>query len=375
MTTLKDFSNSSSEYLQKYGNNTIKKQVAAAKYIEQISVQVGIDLSEINILDMFASSNKNLLITSKNVMNKKIFTYAKDNKPKEFMSPELLLARIVYGESAIRQDLDAQFAGKNKYFSRYLTRAKNDLVKADNKNNIRMEKLALIRVRKYERALMANSQLITSDKLIDSLIKVAKDGFWKYLGIEGGHLLWVTVKPIVLTEINSGANLSIKQDMGYFVAKISLNNFYISLHPYRNNIHIDRYYHPYLGPEGDICWGNAYNFARERERKRDIVGLLAVTAAVFSTYSSHNPYKRLPDYIIEGEKVAHNENIKLVDIDLRLIDLLNEKDTAVKVVNEVTNNVCDAHITDSHCEDDDCDSCNDRWPEDEDERWDCDDDY
>lgn len=376
MTVLRDFSNSSSAYLKKFRKNTIKNQVTAAKYIEQVAVQAGVDVSNVDILELFAGSRKNLLITSKHLINKKLFNYAKKNKP-EPLSPELLLAGVVYREIGIKKAWDNMFSKEIVKFNFRLTRAKSDVKRA---KTVHTKKLAMNRINKYTRAIENCTLPYSSDVLFDHLVRIAKDRFWKFVGIDNNCLVWVTINPVILTEVNNSAGLSIKQNMGYYMAKVRIQDSNIELHPYKDNISYDGHTHPYTSG-GGICWGNTYNFAMQAQRNKDISGLLAVTASVISTYSSDGgPHARLADFVENGKPVENIgfEKLDFIDPDVRLQELLNKKDDhTTKKVNEMANQLCDAETTEEHCGDTDCEGCNDNYghPDEGDEDYDPDEDY
>lgn len=357
MVTLKDFS-SSSEYMQKFQKGTVKRQIEIANYIKQVSAQAGVDLEDIDILKLFGGSRKNLLMTNKGRINKILFNYAQENKPKE-SSPEVALANVVYRENLIKHHLEESRKTKLKRYKNNLSKANKDARTASSGYK---QRLAERRQRKWQSEIEKLENAMDVNTVFEHLVNIARDKFWKFVEITDTHIIWITAKPIVLTEFNPRAGLSLKQNMGYYAARLNLSNCDVNILPHKNNCFAGGFYHPYVRPQkGGICLGNTYSFFKRVQKERDISGLMAVTASVISTYSSQGgPYRCLVDFVNEGQIVERTGNI--VDPEERLKELLAKKSESTRQqVNSLANQIadsCEDDDIDEHCGDPECEDCN-----------------
>ncbi len=358
MITIEDLSNSSSEHFKKFKPSTIRNQISAAKYIRQIAAQIGVNLEDVDALDIFAGSRKSMLMTSRPDINKRLFTYAKKNKV-EPTSADLVLAGVVYREQEIKENWDKLSKKRAAGYKKNLAKAEKDKEKTN--LTYRQQRLVDGRLSKWKLAV-SRENTVNSEVLFNHLVNIARDKFWKFIGIIKGDIIWVTTRPVVLTEVNESAGLSLTQNMGHYIAVLKMSDCDVTIMPHKDNIEYEEHYHPHVSCDGDVCWGNTYNFVEKSKKDRDVSGLLAVARTILSSYSSAGgPFVDLVNFVNNSESI---DDSTVVDPDDRLRELLTKKNNhAAKKVGELTKTIRSSHGSGEHCGDVECEDCNENYGE------------
>lgn len=98
---------------------------------------------------------------------------------------------------------------------------------------------------------------------------------------------------IVMKHFNPKAGIESSVPMGqYAVTWLPLRN-HIAVHTHANNILVDRYPHPHVSYDGDVCWGNAHAVMSEGMSNLDPVPGLEALQVILQNYNADSPFKAL----------------------------------------------------------------------------------
>jgi hypothetical protein len=134
----------------------------------------------------------------------------------------------------------------------------------------------------------------------EEIEKVLHDPFWSYKAVIGNVLYFTTRNPIVLVESNPKAGLKREVPMGKYTAALNLQSGSIRVGAEQDNPKVSGgYYHPYIGNDGTVCWGNASETANQFLVKSEYGQLFKLLATLLSNYHPETtPYVRLHDFAI-----------------------------------------------------------------------------
>ena len=98
---------------------------------------------------------------------------------------------------------------------------------------------------------------------------------------------------IVIKHFNPKAGIESNVPMGtYLVTWMPMRN-HIAVTTHTNNILVDRYPHPHVSYDGDVCWGNAHAVMSEGMSNLDPVPGLEALQVILQNYNAGSPFKPL----------------------------------------------------------------------------------
>lgn len=168
----------------------------------------------------------------------------------------------------------------------------------------------------------AKYELLVGTKGVDmteEIMKVLSDGWYEYDRAktermnreEDQRQVWFTTKPITLAYYKQAAGIDLRVNMGrYKVAYMPLINR-IQVHEYTDNTKYREYYHPHVGNEGDVCWGNGYERVTKALKEYKVSDALAILRTLLQTYNDESPYASLQDFaftqdpLLRAKRPAH----------------------------------------------------------------------
>lgn len=359
MITIQQAKDPNAKHLKKFSKASINNQVKAAKYIEQVAAQAGLDLTDVDVGKMFKSTKKGQIITSKRLINKTIFEHMEEVRANQ-ISSDMSVAALVFAEKEIKAKLNRPNTRKKNVILNHMKQLES---KADRlrKSGETVPQWVASQLRNYHidlKYLEENGP----DNTFKSIVKVVRAGFWKYCKIEKGCIVFITAKPIILSYVKPQAGLNLHKNMGRYRAVLSLSDFSLTIRPYKGNTSAHGHIHPYVGSSNRICWGNTEEFASNATEDRNMVDLMAVTAHVLSKYSpAGTPYTQLQHFVNGGTRLK--DLVSYNDYDERIKELLEISEN--KEEETVVNNMADYLDPYDSSEDEEEEGYEDDWDEDD----------
>ncbi len=303
----------------------MKNQLKTLNYIELLAMQTKTNLSDWDVLNTFrAKEGSNKLITNPKEINKRLFALAEEAKIGiqrshilDVIKHEkkiLKLSKETFGHRAqhVKNEIENQKYRINdageaiKRDAANTGLSENDRayrLKQHNKNI----QLAQENITRSEAALTRVQEYATTDRLVKEVAKIVAGGFWKFFGISGKNLCFITASNIILFEKNPKAGLNLQKDMGVYKIKLNLEYMDASVHIFYGNTRMNDNIHPYVS-QGGVCYGNSGNYYSRARQENDIVQMMNMLSMVLSTYSSAGgPYRRLADFRVDPNVPATKE--------------------------------------------------------------------
>jgi hypothetical protein len=205
---------------------SVPSQKKALEYIEKISNQANIDISNLNVLKIFADkkSPKKIVIDVKE-LNKRLFSYADKTRvatQKEYIA-------------------EAQF---------------------------------IIKLKKLK-----------AKGLQEELLKIAADGFWRLINITSNEVHFFNRNDLILRDVDEKL-----YNLGKIKLVVNRKSLNTHIFPFAHNMTDwcgsadDQPIHPYdMAPE--ICYGNSYSVYAMAKKSKKMSEVTKITQIVLSTYS------------------------------------------------------------------------------------------
>lgn len=266
-------------------------QKQAVTYIERMASLTSVDLSQVNLFDVFGNgSKKDRLIISKGDINKRLLDFSNQ---KEITSRTLTEAeeKVVQKLSLARLERNKRVINDHKYYlSSSLTTLENY-----HQGIVRELKKAC----EYRRKI-ADLENKSDFHFIENIRKIGQSSFWELTtGPSSESIYFKTRGDITLQEKNLAAGIDRQVNMGRYRASLQISDGVdLKVDPLENNlITSQEYYHPYVSSGGSVCWGNASGQATKLMVEGDFDELFSLLAALLSTYSiDATPYAELLDF-------------------------------------------------------------------------------
>lgn len=361
MSNIRTIITNKAKVFGKLSEAELKNQLKALNYIELLAMQTKISLSDWDVLNTFrAKHGSNKLITNPKEINKRLFTLAEKAKigmqkshVQDVIKHEkkiLKLAKEMFGYRVA--SIQGNIADQKR-------RIENDkaAIKRDEENATMTPGDKAYRLKNYtnsiagceqqivrlEESLVRTKEYATTDRLVKDVAKIVMGGFWKFFGISGNNLLFLTANNIILFEKNHRAGLNLQKDMGVYKVKLNLEHMQNSVHIFYGNTKSGDNIHPYVS-QGGICFGNSGSYYNKARQENDIVQMMNMLSIVLSTYSSAGgPYRRLADFRLDPNIPATKEAERYLakktpPEDKRLAELMQSvsvKDVANKLAKSI----------------------------------------
>lgn len=300
-----------------------KANLTALNYIKMLASSTNTDIKRWDILHLFGSGDGANLQADKKSINKIFFAKLEklaDRKSDDYVPIELPNELTQAIENGFRQNLEHR--------KKEIQHTINDQMRQFSSYNRHLNAIMaqVVELRKQIAQVDGSKDPIAEIKR--ELQEILKEGIWVNPVIHDGHLYLNTNGNIVLTLKNEKANQDLTFDAGQFAVQISLGNFYMKVIPYKNNsrVNYDRFYHPHVDLDGDICWGNARESALASLELFQIGKALKLLYAVLSQYNDGNPYVHLSEFVSDKRRYGRiPANLRHPD---RIRDRLDESDEA-----------------------------------------------
>ncbi len=117
--------------------------------------------------------------------------------------------------------------------------------------------------------------------------------FFKFKTVYNKQIQFETRAHVVLTEKNEAAGLDLSVDLGRFVASLDIGDSRIRILPGENNTIYNGYYHPHVGSDGTICFGDQLPAYTEALIKGDYVEAFHFVMRAITHFNPGNPFVSL----------------------------------------------------------------------------------
>jgi len=273
--------------LKEAAQSSNKDIAAAAKYIELLSSQTGTPADKWDIEKVFGSRGK--LITNKNEINKRFFKHAEETRvivkrltKKNIEKLNSLSGGIAEIDDAHTQDrldkLDSKWRRKLEVVKKHYAKAAKAIEEAAKINK------------------QINELLRKKDNLGEQISDIVRENFWEFQNLSGSRLNLVTKANVVVTHKNQARRIDLQVNLGRFRAEINLEDSWLKVHRFKNNVNVEGYIHPHIEDGGDICWGSAYGVIGEKLPKGEYADVLRILASLLTSYSDSNPFVHLEEF-------------------------------------------------------------------------------
>lgn len=273
-------------------------------YIEQLASQTSTDISEWDFTPFAACPPDD-----RRAINK-VFFHLKDERAQGLPAITITIQEVLADVAAeTKKTTDARIKklqGDHKaYLDESLVRyasAQNFLTHAWN-------------FKKEEYALTARG----SDYILTDINRVIAQGFWEYHDYANGVLRLATKVECIMSETNKAAGIDRRVNMGKYLARLNVKTMSLELHRYLQNPLAPKgpYHHPYVGTDGQICWGNAASTAARHLASGQVFEVLNLLISLLVTYTPEaTPYARLHEFdrclrrYNASDSLSHMENCK-----------------------------------------------------------------
>ena len=136
--------------------------------------------------------------------------------------------------------------------------------------------------------------------------EVTKDNWFKFdmdASLDARRFIFTTPS-VTLTYKNAAAGIDMSVPMGSFKAFFNPSNVTISVHEHENNLDVREYYHPHIGAEGDICWGNAQQIYTRAMRDLKPAPAFRALRVILESYNDESPFRSLDQFDAEYKRRA-----------------------------------------------------------------------
>ncbi len=285
-----------------YGDVAREKSEAiqsVCKYIDTLAAQVNVDVGDWP-LDQFGTE------LNKKHINKVFFSFA-ENTPKEEASGLIKITKKVCYE-----------------FDKYL-KQRGAQRRIDERIKCAMRELSNHRstIDDLERDLrryQAQKDGFVSQDTHSQLYALCRDPFFSVPKQNPTTGISVVTAPITLTYANPKQAANIVVPMGQYEIQVLANSYglYCRVWAYEDNplasCH-DGYWHPHVGSDGAVCFGNGQEQAERLGGSGDLVGYLSLVKRVLTEYNDGNPYAGLERFQQAWEDGEVSKNGYLPDED------------------------------------------------------------
>jgi len=273
----------------------VEEQIKTLRYIELIAMQANIDISKVDVMKMFKSkSASNTIITNPRFINRILFSFHEDNSIaiKRKSLEDLLKSQTRLEKTVKKAHGNKHFQGMKELGS--TIKGFQDRLKSEQEKSAELQRTDYIkyfsteitRLTEYAKGQDAlREQMTNVDVLVKQIAKVVNAGFWKFIGVSGTKLKFITSSDVILFEKNPKGKLNLQKNMGTYLVKLDLIEMEPIVHTFRGNVRHFDCIHPYVS-EGVICFGNSYSYFHDAQSKGDIYEIMNMVGMVLGTYSS-----------------------------------------------------------------------------------------
>jgi hypothetical protein len=281
---------------------TQRNQINAVQYIETLSATTKSQrtVDGWDLFKLFGSSkNPGLVITNKNLINKKFFEALSKSPPPP-------IGRNLTKDDEKRLLVLAESLAEGRGDGYHQERKEECLQEA--RRNMARARENLQEARKI--ALAAKDSTELAKQIVNDIKLVNADGYWKFHEIEGDKISFVTKNDVIVDWKKEKANIHLRVNFGKFKAVIDFSQsddedgYGIQCFEFQKNIIHQNCTHPHVGVEGNICWGTASETVAEKFIENKIREIMALLAQVLDSYNDDEPFVDLAYFQALSPKTA-----------------------------------------------------------------------
>lgn len=284
---------SSFKIFNRLGKDRKKLQVEAVEYIALLASQTGTRTESWDLVKLFGTGKGATLITDKTEINRKFFAQIEAVKASAltvipsldeatFKKIDELSVSRVCGGKRTANSIEALKKRQERYakmIEKYFLMANQYIEKASKLD----KQITVLEGRRTNYASQINELL--------------KENFWEFYGLTGSSIELVTRTDVTIRYRNPAAGINYTVNMGRYLAALDLSGNYITVHPFKNNIMVDRYPHPHVSGSTNVCWGNASSTVAQCLSKGDIGTVFRLLASILTGYNDGNPYVNIEQFV------------------------------------------------------------------------------
>jgi hypothetical protein len=264
---------------------TYNAQIRAVKWITSLGNMAGTDVTGWDIGTIFGDGN-GLLVTEKKDINARFFAH-RDGKG------EVRQVSTLTEEERNRlvdMEKNMPLAGVEDFrrrFNEYLSTAYSHY--REYMTNIRRARGEKIKEESFTRPEL---------RFIDQIGEIERAGFWKWDGIIGGKMFFITAQPLHLTYVNKAQGVDIQVNLGLIAVwfRPSDGCFAVDFDRCEDLQWANGYMHPHVDGGGDICLGTAGEMAARAAGNGNITQLMAIIQQILTEYNPESPYERIASF-------------------------------------------------------------------------------
>lgn len=259
---------------------------AVLNYIEDLANEVGVNVREWNIKEVFQGNGTGDITHSKNDINRRFFARIKDVETPKFDLPDNVRPII--------EKLEKEFkVARRNVIEREIGVVNAQLQELDNR--IR-EKISLLKT-KYES--FENVKLTTTEHVG----KILMGGFYKFSGAAGNStdpVLEFTTIPVTL--IYQRTDREIRLPMGEYIISWCIKTNVVQVGPFKNNLRFNAYCSPFVSNTNTVCWGQSANQVHKWQAEGNVAEVFNTLQVLLTQYHAEsNPYRSIEDFEAMGE--------------------------------------------------------------------------
>jgi hypothetical protein len=310
---------------KKAGNEGLKEKIKAMTpeqmkaardsitYIKTVANQANVDITEWDILSIFAAPDGITLLSEKKAINKIFFQHLskvvkeKDQEEeKENKATEQKTAPLDE-EKLFGAFKEAAEKSRTKIIEQKQNQVTNLKAQMDNyfasfmqtEQTFRQQSLELMSLRNIE------DDETLFNKVVSDIKKVLAEGLFINPVFKDGMFYLNTKSNAVLATVNRAANLDVRVDLGQFAIRLDTkNSMDLRIIPYKNNLLTAGYYHPHVQSDGRVCWGEAGTMVANHLASLEIGNALRIAYGLINSYNDGNPYRALQEFKLSSRKMT-----------------------------------------------------------------------
>jgi hypothetical protein len=255
------------------------------EYVEQLAVQTGTNVDSWDILKVLTG----IATGNRRAINKAFFAHAETNKTEKQVLPD----ETVKALETTSKEVDRMRVARLSELSSVQGQASAS-AKLAYDNYATYVKRAWDAEK--EKAALENRP---ANYIAEEVKSLLSEGFWQFLEYKEAKLRLATTSDIVMVEKNLAAGIDRRVNLGRLIAELSVRDMRLKVLRYRQNIiNRQRYFHPYISLDNDICWGNAADTARSLLTTGQVKAIYSLLASLLTTYGSGTPWSALAEFEI-----------------------------------------------------------------------------
>lgn len=274
-----------------FGPENRMKQIQAVQYLQYLSIECGVPVDSVNVMECIGTGEGNAVVTEKNQINARFMTYTKARAEVLASLPKDKLEEIqefFTRNQAVRND-------ETKRIRDRMSRLMDELTRYNEAVNSRLRDLGLER-NKLE--LCGGAQKIDWAKQI---AEVVSDGFFEFVRIDNAEksIQFVTA-PVILSYKSKKLAIDMRCELGQYLVKVFPQEAKLLVHSYKRNRMVCNTIHPFISSY--VCWGDAASPVANAFKAGDYKTVFILLKQLMTTYDRQvsTPFVNLEDFLNPG---------------------------------------------------------------------------